>query len=119
METTQQLEEKLKEKVDKELVEKIDLSVELDLFHKYVRQTLDLSRLYCSIILICRQCLYEPHGINKQRYCIQYLMSLTSNCCHCLLSHLSLLGLFLFFYFVCFVLYVALYGGKNKANFLA
>jgi len=34
METTQQLEDKLKEKVDKELVEKIDLRAEQDIFHK-------------------------------------------------------------------------------------
>lgn len=34
LETTQQLEEKLKEKVDRELVEKIDLHVEQDCFHK-------------------------------------------------------------------------------------
>lgn len=36
METTQQLEDKLKEKVDKELVEKIDLRAEQDIFHKSV-----------------------------------------------------------------------------------
>jgi len=35
METTQQLEEKLKEKVDRELVDKIDLQAEQDIFHKY------------------------------------------------------------------------------------
>ena len=35
METTQQLEDKLKEKVDKELVEKIDLHAEQDIFHKW------------------------------------------------------------------------------------
>ena len=34
METSQQLEEKLKEKVDKELASKIDLNGEQDLFHK-------------------------------------------------------------------------------------
>ena len=34
METTQQLEDKLKEKVDKELVDKIDLRAEQDIFHK-------------------------------------------------------------------------------------
>lgn len=34
METTQQLEEKLKEKVDRELVDKIDLRAEQDIFHK-------------------------------------------------------------------------------------
>ena len=34
METSQQLEEKLKEKVDKELASKIDLNAEQDLFHK-------------------------------------------------------------------------------------
>ena len=36
METAQQLEEKLKEKVDKELATKIDLNAEQDMFHKYV-----------------------------------------------------------------------------------
>jgi len=36
METTQQLEDKLKEKVDPELVEKIDLRAEQDIFHKSV-----------------------------------------------------------------------------------
>ncbi|KAH3777516.1 hypothetical protein DPMN_178963 [Dreissena polymorpha] len=35
METTHQLEEKLREKVDGELVAKIDLNAEQDLFHKY------------------------------------------------------------------------------------
>lgn len=34
METAQQLEEKLKEKVDKDLVKNIDLNAEQDLFHK-------------------------------------------------------------------------------------
>ena len=34
METTQQLEEKLKEKVNCDLVDKIDLRVEQDYFHK-------------------------------------------------------------------------------------
>ena len=34
METTQQLEEKLKEKVDPDLVDKIDLRAEQDVFHK-------------------------------------------------------------------------------------
>lgn len=36
METSQQLEEKLKEKVDKELESQIDLNGEQDTFHKYV-----------------------------------------------------------------------------------
>lgn len=34
METTQQLEEKLKVKVDKELASKIDMNAEQDMFHK-------------------------------------------------------------------------------------
>lgn len=34
METAQQLEEKLKEKVDKDLAAKIDLNAEQDMFHK-------------------------------------------------------------------------------------
>ena len=34
METTQQLEDKLKEKVDSELVDKINLGAEQDMFHK-------------------------------------------------------------------------------------
>ena len=36
METTQQLEEKLKEKVDPDLSSQIDLNPEQDTFHKYV-----------------------------------------------------------------------------------
>lgn len=36
LETTQQLEDKLKEKVDRELVERIDLRAEQDVFHKSV-----------------------------------------------------------------------------------
>lgn len=36
METTQQLEEKLKEKVDTELTTQIDLNAEQDVFHKLV-----------------------------------------------------------------------------------
>ena len=36
METTQQLEEKLKEKVDAQLVAGIGLAAEQDMFHKYV-----------------------------------------------------------------------------------
>jgi len=36
METAQQLEEKLKEKVDKELATKIDLNAEQDMFHGFV-----------------------------------------------------------------------------------
>jgi len=39
METTQQLEDKLKEKVDHELVASIDLSAQQDMFHKYVCPT--------------------------------------------------------------------------------
>ena len=35
METAAQLEEKLKEKVDRELAPKIDLNGEQDMFHKY------------------------------------------------------------------------------------
>ena len=34
METSQQLEDKLREKVDTELADKIDLSAEQDMFHK-------------------------------------------------------------------------------------
>ena len=34
METSQQLEDKLKEKVDTELVDKINLSAEQDMYHK-------------------------------------------------------------------------------------
>lgn len=36
LETTQQLEEKLKEKIDVTLKEKINMSQEQDIFHKYV-----------------------------------------------------------------------------------
>jgi len=42
METTQQLEEKLKEKVDKELVDKIDLSAEQDVFHNVISNCIQL-----------------------------------------------------------------------------
>jgi len=51
METTQQLEDKLKEKVDKELVEKIDLRAEQDVFHKSV-SSLTESKLFT---LICTE----------------------------------------------------------------
>jgi hypothetical protein len=36
LETTQQLEEKLREKTDKSFSEKIGLSQEQDIFHKYI-----------------------------------------------------------------------------------
>jgi len=61
METTQQLEDKLKEKVDKELVEKIDLRAEQDIFHKWVSRihtvysqlqlliSSSLLKIYCFI----------------------------------------------------------------------
>lgn len=38
LETTQQLEEKLKEKIDVSYKEKINMSQEQDIFHKYVGQ---------------------------------------------------------------------------------
>jgi len=47
METTQQLEDKLKEKVDKELADKIDLHAEQDVFHKWVLLT-QTSTLTCT-----------------------------------------------------------------------
>lgn len=36
LETTQQLEDKLKEKVDSDLIDKIDLHTEQDLFHRFL-----------------------------------------------------------------------------------
>lgn len=42
METTQQLEEKLKEKVDRDLVDKIDLRAEQDIFHNVISNCIQL-----------------------------------------------------------------------------
>lgn len=52
METTQQLEEKLKEKVDLDLSNQIDLNPEQDTFHKYVN----------SHIQIIRTCLFSVYS---------------------------------------------------------
>lgn len=50
LETTQQLEEKLKEKIDPTLADKINLSQEQDIFHKWV-----LTKFYLFI-----PCFYFP-----------------------------------------------------------
>ena len=48
LETTQQLEDKLKEKVDSDLIDKIDLHSEQDLFHRFSRFA---TRIYISVLI--------------------------------------------------------------------
>jgi len=79
METTQQLEDKLKEKVDPELVEKIDLRAEQDIFHKSV-SLLFLLRWTHDVYWLTRSCEVR-HSVCVTHLFTKALLSYCSMCC--------------------------------------
>lgn len=75
LETTQQLEEKLREKTDKYYAEKINLSQEQDIFHKYVLHIYSVYHTYehLFILVFCKNCIiYDPFFHFQALYRIAY-----------------------------------------------
>lgn len=63
LETVQQLEDKLKEKIDKDLSEKINMSQELDIFHSVISNSIQL--LVQDLEVACDASLVVMTKVNK------------------------------------------------------